>query len=524
MKKQGVIHGALILACSGFAVKVLGALFKIPIGSLLGPEGNGIFSIAYNIYALIFVIATAGLPVAMSKVVAEVEAKGISSRAILKKSALIFGGFGLALGAILFFGASFFAELMGAESAAPAISTIAPAIFFVSIASLLRGYFQGFSNMIPTAVSEIIEAASKLVFGVGALFLLIESGAGKEALASGAIAGVTIGTAISMVYLLIKSRRRLSGNRLTPGKDTVSRLIRTAIPITLGAAVVSLSNVIDSGAVMNILTRTGMTDGRALWFFGSYNYATTVFNLPGFLITTLGISLIPTLSGANALGKYKEMSSLCGNVLKLMVSLSCAAAGGLFVLSEPILRILYGGAGKEAVAVSAQLLKILALSVPALALSSLCAALLQAVGDVKKPMYGVCIGAACKVFFNFLLIGKAGIYGAAISTVICYGITCVINLCFLVKKRELSPELSRILVLPAISGIIPAISAGMIYKQLAPHMGSISLVAITVICSILIWVMCTILFKVVILVDIKRLFNQKDITFFSKNNKKIKKL
>jgi len=520
VKKQGVFHGAVVLAVAGFIVKVLGALFKIPLGAMLGPEGNGIFSIAHNIYALIFVIATAGIPVAMSKIVAEVEAKGENSKIVFKKALILFAVMGLTLAAVLFLGAKPFASLMGAESAERAIQTFAPAIFFVSIAALIRGYFQGFSNMIPTAVSEIIEAASKLVFGIGALYFLIKKGSGVQTLAAGAIVGVTAGTAISTLYLLAKSRRNLSKNTLQPEKGVVARLVKTALPITMGAAVVSLSNVIDSGIVMNILKRVGVSPDRALWFFGSYNYATTVFNLPGFLITTLGISLIPTVSGACVLGKYKEMSSLCENAMKLMLSLACAAAGGLFALSEPILILLYGGVDSDAIELSANLLKILALAVPTLALSSLSAALLQGLGDVRKPMYSMCVGAACKVFFNFLLVSipNVGIYGAAASTVICYGITCVMNLCFLSKKRRIALCFSRILFFPTLAGIFPTLSAKFIFSHLLPQMGSLGAIIVTVVCSLLLWGVCIMLFGVVRKVDINRLFNRKGITFFSKNH------
>lgn len=518
MKKQGVIHGAVILTVAGVLVKILGALFKIPLGALLGPEGNGIFSIAYNIYALIFVLATAGLPVAMSKTVAEAEARGQNSKDILKKAILPFGITGALGCAILLAGGKYFGEFMGAVSARYAISAIAPAVFFVSLSAIFRGYFQGLGNMLPTALSEVIEALGKLIFGILFAFLFRDNICFSSA---GAAAGITLGALLSMLFLGVSGKRVTSKNKLPCGDGVVRNLLKTAIPITMGASVVSLSNVIDSALIMNILKGSD-----ALRLFGAYNYAATVFNLPGFLVTTLGISLVPKVTASAVLGKYKETSKLCNTSMRFMVSMSAAAAGGLFALSEPILSLLYHGVEYDAILVSSRLLAIMAFAVPTLALSSLSASLLQATNDARKPMYAMAIGAAVKVFFNFLLVGRpeTGIYGAAISTVICYGVTCGINLFFLGKKRELDIAFSRILIAPALSGVLPTLSSKFVFSCILPKSGNLTALIVAIGCSVLLWIACIMLFKVLTPVDIKRLFNQKGITFFSKNNKKIKKL
>ncbi len=507
--KKGIAQGAMVLSLGGIIVKVIGALFKIPLGALLGPEGNGIFSIAYNIYALLFVIATAGIPVAMSKTVAEAGAKGQDVRCLLKRALPAVSAVGFALSLVLFFGADFFAGAIGANSAGGAIRVIAPAIFFVSISALFRGYFQGLGDMLPTAVSEIIEAVSKLVFGLICVLLLLKSGREAPRLAAGAVVGITLGAAFSAAYLLLKRKGETPGT--APEDKIVARLFKTALPITLGATVVSLSNVIDSGLIVNLLTKSGVGAEKAIWLFGAYNYSATVFNLPSVLVTTLGISLIPALTRAKVVGEYSRLSKTVCVALKLAVAVSAAAAGGLFVLGTPVINLLYSGAGRAAVEISGKMLTLLSLAIPALTMSSLTGSVLQAMGDVRTPMYSVAIGAVAKVFFNFLLIGRPqiGIYGACISTLICYTVICGLNILALCKKREISLPFAGILFAPLLSGVITGAGAKWIFGTFEPILGTNATLIPAILCGVLLWVVCIMLFRITTKCDIKLLFVQK---------------
>ncbi|MBR5478687.1 MAG: polysaccharide biosynthesis protein [Clostridia bacterium] len=520
MKKQGAFTGAVILTASGLIVKILSAFFKIPLGAILGPEGNGVFSIAYNVYALVFVIATAGIPVAMSKTVAEADARGENTGVILKRAIFPFGILGGLMSIVLFAFSTPIAKVMGAEDARLSLMAISPAIFFVSIAAILRGYYQGLGNMIPTAISEIIEAASKFLFGILCAYLVLKLAGEIDRVAAGAVAGITLGTLFSSLFLLLKKKeRRMDGG---DGKGVLVQLVKTALPITMGASVVSLSNVIDSALIMNLLCRMGESESQALWLFGAYNYASTVFNLPGFLTATLGISIIPAVTGAKVMGQYKEMSRLLEFSFRLTFSIATAACGGLFLLSTPILKVLYQGVDYDAIHAGGRLLSILAFAVPTLSMSTLSASVLQALGDVKTPMYAMTIGAISKVFFNFVLIsvGKIGISGAAISTVICYGITCGINLTALWKRGEINLSLTRILLLPTLSAILPTLCAKYVFSWVSAKIGNFIALFGTIGCGVLLWSVCIMLFGVVEIGDIKRLFNQKESPFFQKITKK----
>ncbi|MEG2571082.1 MAG: polysaccharide biosynthesis protein, partial [Clostridia bacterium] len=400
-KKQGIARGAMILATAGIIVKIIGACFKIPLGAILKPEGMANFSIAYNIYALLFVLSTAGVPVAVSKMIAEARATGRGHEVsrIYRLSLVAFAGVSLAASAGLFLGADMFARLMGSATAAPAIAAIAPAIFIVAISSITRGYFQGNLNMMPTAFSEVIEALGKMIIGLACAWWLDQSGFDASHVAAGAVVGVSAGAMLAAVYLQIAKKREWEAafSKHAPSRSTreiLKELMHLAIPITIGAAVISLTNVIDSALVMNLLQKIGFTARKAMWLYGSYNYAANLFNLPSVLITTIGVSLIPAVSGAFAQGARVRLCQTIESTMKLAMLMSFAASFGMSALAEPIVYLLYGGSLEaEAVRAAGFMLRILALAVPALSVVTLTNAIHQAVSNVRLPVISMLAGA-----------------------------------------------------------------------------------------------------------------------------------
>ena len=177
-RKNSFVEGAFILIAANLITKVIGALFKIPLGNLLGAEGMGVFSVAYNVYTTLFVIATAGLPVAISKLVAECLATGRQEETgrVLRVSLAAFSLFGLAAAALLWLGADQLTAWVGNPMAALAVRAVAPSLLFVSVLAVIRGYYQGLSDMVPTAVSQVLEALGKLLVGYGAACLLLGKG------------------------------------------------------------------------------------------------------------------------------------------------------------------------------------------------------------------------------------------------------------------------------------------------------------------------------------------------------------
>ena len=267
-KRNTFFGGAAILAVGILVVKVIGMFYKIPLTNIIGEQGTADFTNAYNIYTVLLTISTAGLPVAVSKLVSEANAVGRRNqvRKIFRLSLTVFLALGAVSFLIMFFQAEMLANMMNDDKAAIGIRALAPAVICVGCLSAFRGYAQGHGDMAPTAVSQIIEALCKLVVGLGLAYWLIKSGAGQSAAAAGAITGVTVGTVVAVVYMSLHHvKKNLEQPRLSqdvPGQsgEILKELLRIAIPITLSSSMVGIVTVIDSALVQGQVQKVLLED------------------------------------------------------------------------------------------------------------------------------------------------------------------------------------------------------------------------------------------------------------------------
>lgn len=267
-KQNTFFGGAAILAVGILVVKVIGMFYKIPLTNIIGEQGTADFTNAYNIYTVLLTISTAGLPVAVSKLVSEAKAVGRRNqvRKIFRLSLTVFLALGAVSFLIMFFQAEMLANMMNDDKAAIGIRALAPAVICVGCLSAFRGYAQGHGDMAPTAVSQIIEALCKLVVGLGLAYWLIKSGAGQSAAAAGAITGVTVGTVVAVVYMSLHHvKKNLEQPRLSqdvPGQsgEILKELLRIAIPITLSSSMVGIVTVIDSALVQGQVQKVLLED------------------------------------------------------------------------------------------------------------------------------------------------------------------------------------------------------------------------------------------------------------------------
>ena len=261
-KSNTFFGGAAILAVGIMVVKVIGMFYKIPLVWIIGDQGTADFNNAYNIYAVLLTISTAGLPVAVSKLVSEASATGKHNqvRRIFRLALALFLTLGVLSFLIMFFRADWLAEMMHDTKAAPGIRALAPAVICVGCLSAFRGYSQGHSNMTPTAVSQIIEALCKLVVGLGLAFWIIKAGQGEDMAAAGAITGVTVGTIVALAYMVLnffmgRDQTPLSRDVPDAPRTILQDILRIAIPITLSSSMVGIVTVIDSSLVQGQLQR-----------------------------------------------------------------------------------------------------------------------------------------------------------------------------------------------------------------------------------------------------------------------------
>ena len=450
-KKNSFFGGAAILTAGIVIVKLIGALYKVPLGNILTDAGFADFNNAYEIYSLLIVISTGGLPVALSKMVSEANALGRTNQVnkVFHLATVAFCVLGTASFLIMAVFPSQLAAFMGNSRANWSILALAPAVFFICPMSALRGYFQGHSLMTPTAISQIIEALCKLSIGLILANAIIKAGKDESLAAAGAILGVSVGVALAMLYMYWCYRghqRSLKKGRDQPdgSREILSTLAKLAVPITVGASIIAATNILDSAILMDRLQKgLGMTEDVARTLQGVYKKTMTLYNLPSSFMVPLTSSVIPAVSAARAVRNYRQGAQISETTLRTTALLAFPAGVGLFVLGEPIIRLLYPSTD---VPLAGWMLSVLGIASIAVCFMLVSNSIMQAHKLVTLPMATTLIGCILKLIVGYILIGSPdiNIKGGAISTVVCFGIIALLDL--LIIKLALPRSLSYVRV------------------------------------------------------------------------------
>jgi len=472
--KNSFLKGALILTVAGFIVKALGALYRIPLALLIKDEGMGLYQMAYPIYLILLSISTAGLPTAISKMVSEDAALGRYKNAyrIFRVSMLVLALVGLVLTVTLIASAELLSvKVYQNPKAYYSIVSIAPAIFFVSVMSCFRGFFQGMQDMVPSAISQVVEQIGRVV----AVFILANLllPYGVEFAAAGAAFGPVAGAVAGLLVLLLVyyNRRKqllyhmshdISTNLESFG-HIIYRLFIFAIPITLGGLISPLMNMADAAIVSSRLQAAGFSVKRATELFGQLTgMAAPLVNLPVVATTALSASLVPAIAESMALNDRQQIASRAETGIRLSVIFGLPAAVGMFVLAEPITVLLYKNA--EA-AIS---LEVLSWGVIFLALTQTTTGILQGIGQTMIPVRNMLIGAAIKVVINYILTGipSINIMGAALGTVIGYLVPSLLNAAEVVRWTNLGVNLNYMAIKPAVAAAAMGAGVKLAHGQL----------------------------------------------------------
>ena len=480
-KNDQFLSGVAALTVSTVIVKIIGLVYKIPMMHCLGAEGMGYFNSAYELYTLFFVIATAGLPVAVSILISESLSKGRKRNAkkIYRISFVLFFLLGLLGALILSIGAGSFAKMIECPGAELCIAFIAPTVFFISVASAVRGYFQGNQNMLPTAVSQVVEAVGKLVLGVLLATWAVRAGWSAERASALAVLGLVAGTAIAMLYLLVQNGTHMREESLLEEECRVEktgvilrRLVALALPVTLGASLSSLTRVVDMTLILRRLGGLGYDSVTATAMFGSYStLAVPIYHLPTALISGIGVSLVPSLAG----GEKKKQDALVDISIRMSCLVAIPSAFGLAAFSTPILSLLFRGE-TEAIGLSAPLLAVLGISVPSACLLGVTTSVLQAHKKASLPILSMAAGMMVKTIFGYLLMGKAGIamMGAPISTLLCNLTAVGLNFYFMERKGLYSGKLLPPLAGPIVPSALATVASLATYSWLGGHLSEVS--------------------------------------------------
>lgn len=434
-RSQSFIRGALILTAAGFIVRFIGAVLRIYLAAVMGKEGIGLYQMAYPVYTTLLAISTAGIPIAISKLVAE----NLAFRdyrggyRVFKVSLIILTFLGSIFSLLLYFGADFFARHVANDPRAyyPLVS-ISPAILLVTVLSAFRGYFQGQQKMVPTAVSQIIEQLGRVAVIIILVHLLLPSG--LERAAAGAAFGAVVGGICGLIVLLYYFYREKSNytrkmykqfvERSFRLREVLYRIIVLAVPITLGSLVIPLINMIDLSIVPLRLQAAGYSIRESTALYGLLTgMASSVVQFPLILTISLAMSLVPAISEAQALKDGSLMRKRINLALRVTSYFSIPASFGLLILAGPITAVLFGDAD------AAYPLAMMSFGLLFLSLYTSTSGILQGLGYVLEPVKYMFYGAVLKFGLSWVLTADPRLHigGAALSTVIGFLLASFLN-------------------------------------------------------------------------------------------------
>lgn len=466
-KEQNYLHGAVIMTAGVIIMKILGALYKIPLGNMLGDDGYGLFLQAYYVYSLFLTLATAGFPVALSRMISAAQTCGrqMQARRTYRVAWWSFFVLGAVCSTFMFIFPDWLADtLIHSPDAALSIQALAPAVLLCCITSTYRGLTQGYGNMKPTTVSQILEVLAKVAAGLALAAYLLKTGCDKPVAVSGAIFGVTIGSLVALLYMLIYKMRNYRFDTVTEpdvpeSAGTIFKnLLSIGIPIALGSVALALINLIDAGLCMTRLQNAvGYTYSHSKTLYGVYGKAQTLFNLPAAFITPLTISIVPAISAKLVMNARGEAGKISEDSLRISMAIALPMGVGLAVLSEPIMKVIYPNAHSS----GPLLLCLLGIASVFVCFSLMSTAVLQATGKERLTLYSIVAGGLVKIIINWFIVAipAINIYGAAIGTICCYVTMCVLNLVFINRSFEKGLSMKNIFIRPAVPSLIMGIIA-----------------------------------------------------------------
>ena len=504
IKKQTFLQGTAVLAMATVLVKLMGFLFKVPLNNIIGEDGFGYFNTAYDVYNVLLMISTTGLPVAMSRMISQAQTLGNHAqiKRIYRTSLYVFLTIGMAgsLG-MLFFCRQLSVMVTTNENSWAAIAALAPCVLLICLVSAYRGFFQGQSNMTPTSVSQIFEAVTRLVVGLGLAWLVMKLtgeayvrmqgivlAPGETAqdygditlAAGGAILGVTLGSLISVVYLHHKFRQSnqilsLGGGTAKSTRSTMKELLSISVPITLGSAGLQIINLFDTMIYMRRLTGAlQWTEKMADSAKGVYNFCQTVFALPCSFIPTITIAVIPAITASLTRKDLAEAKATSESSVRTMALIAMPCAAGLFVMAEPVIRLLCSTYTEDRIQLAATMLAILGLTVIFNSIVLLLNAIMQAHGDVVTPVVNMLIGGIIKIIVNYILVGQPNlnIVGAPIGTFICYISITALDLIAMKRHISARPAIFKNIIRPGLASAIMGAATFMVYRVLSNAISS----------------------------------------------------
>lgn len=459
------VKGAAILGVAGLVSKLLGAVYRIPYQNIAGDIGLYVYMQVYPLYSTLLILATAGFPIAISKIVSERLAVGDApgARKAFRVASISLLVLGLFFFFLLYAGAPLVSRFMGDEHLTQPLRAVAWSLPLVPMVSILRGYFQGQQNMMPTGVSQVIEQLVRVIFILAAAFWAMMVYHDEYLAGTGAVFAAFPGALAAIVVLLVywrRNNRSPIASGITAGqplaktwsnRDVLRSLLYYALPICLGALVLPLIPLVDSLTVVNLLQWSGVHEDAAKLVKGAFDRGQPLIQFGTFFATSLSLALVPAISEAVAQGQHQLIANRTEVALRLTFLLGLPASFGLALLAEPINVMLYGDAnGTEALAIQAFTILFATLGIAT-------SGILQGLGRVTLPARNLFIGVLVKLVLNVALVPFWGISGAALATVMAYLAAMLCNMAAIRKYTGALFGLRQIVGKPLLSVVIMAV-------------------------------------------------------------------
>lgn len=463
--QKSIVGGVTILGIAGFMSKVVGVLFRVPLAWIIGESGVGTYQLIFPTYSLLLTISSAGLPAAISRMVAHCLAKDdpYNARRVFQSALYILIVFGLVTTIILIAGSGFISEhIIKNPDAKLGFIAIAPSLFLVCVMSAFRGFMQGQQDMVPTAVSQLVEQVGKVAVALPLAALGMKISIAHAA--AGALLGTSITEGLALLYIMIPHARRKKKLDTYPQDKTqlpipmrtlMKRLTVNAIPITLGACIVPLAAFVDSAMLVSRLQQIGYTKESATDLFGLYGgLVINLINVPTAFSIALGMSLVPAISGYYARHDFEGVARQSGLGLRLSFLIGFPCSMGLSLLAQPLLHFFYGGSiSPENISLAAEYLVVSGLTVVIFILVQSTSSILQGMHKQRIPMYTLMIGVAFKIILNYVLVGIPDInmHGAPVSSLVCYTVSMVPNIYYVLKYSRMTFDWMGFVLKPALA-------------------------------------------------------------------------
>ena len=522
IQKSSYIKGAAILAATSILLRIIGAIYRIPLIYIIGGEGAGHWGVIHNIFMMLLALTSAGLPIAMSRLV--------SLAATNKDTALAKRYFSVALPAFILIGiaamaltyifADAIAALMNNTYAAPGIRVLAPAVLFGCIISVYRGFTQGFEDMIPTAVSQIVDVIVRSAFGIVAAILLSRALHESYILAAGALSGITLGLGLCIPILIWYKRKivktlpaETKTGELPSKRGVLAQLIKVTVPITVGLSIITIMTVINQGIVLGRLQNAlGFTERGAMYEFGMYQKGLTVYNLPAAIVIPIATAIVPAIAAALAAKSNEEAKGIMQSSVKLVNLIAFPAGVGMIVMAHPIITALYYE--NAAQPLTTHILMVLGLASILLCLQLVTTAILQAHGHERAAMMAIPFSAVIRLILSHYLVAipELGVLGSPIGTVVFFAIIVVVNFILIRVKIKERPKFASVFLKPLFCTAIMAVVAYLTYTLAyflgvgivgTGRMGVSLYLAVAMLAAMIIYVILIVMTRAITMEDMK---------------------